>query len=368
MKICFIADGSSVHTKRWLNYLANQGEEIHLICWKDTPGFDPGINIHRLKTFGAIVGIFSQYLNFYSWCLQAKKIVNEIKPDILDGHFVTTYGFIAARANYHPLVVTVWGSDILILPKTNPLLKFTAKYAMRKADKVLCTGNGVKNEIIKLGISATKIQVIVIGGVDNKKYYPSGKDEILRGKFGINPGETAVISTRSLAPVYDIVTLIKAIPEVVASIPNIKFLILGKGKQENDLHNMAKNLDIDKYIRWVGWVEPKELPHYLASSDIYVSTSLSDGTSNCLLEAMASGLAPIVSDIPANRQWIQDAESGYLFPIKDHATLAKKIVELVNNQKKRDLFGRAVREKVVKEADPDVEMQKLLTVYSHFKK
>jgi L-malate glycosyltransferase len=367
VKICFIADGTSVHTKRWLNYFASRGVEIHLICWKNTPGFDPAINIHRLKTFGSINWPLSQYVNFISWCLQTKIIVNVIKPDILDGHFITTYGFIAARANYHPLVVTVWGSDILILPKTNPLLKYTAKYAMQKADQVICTGNGVKNEIVKLGISEKKIQVIVIGGVDNKKFYPFGQDKILRAKLGIGTKEVTVISTRSLAPVYDIETLLKAIPVVVASYPDTKFLILGKGKQENYLHILATNLGIDKYVKWVGWVEPQYLPHYLASSDIYVSTSLSDGTSNCLLEAMASGLASVVTDIPANRQWIQDAESGYLFPVKDHSSLSKKIVELAGNGIKRKLFGRAVREKVVKEADPDEEMQKLLKTYSQLK-
>ena len=61
----------------------------------------------------------------------------------------------------------------------------------------------------------------------------------------------------------------------------------------------------------------------LHSGSCYISASLSDGTANSLLEAMAAGLFPIVSDIPANREWIADGENGMLFPPGDHMALAR---------------------------------------------
>jgi glycosyltransferase involved in cell wall biosynthesis len=76
----------------------------------------------------------------------------------------------------------------------------------------------------------------------------------------------------------------------------------------------------------------EEMPRLLSGTDIYVSTSLDDGTSISLLEAMASGAFPIVSDIPSNREWICDGENGFLVPTHEERVLAARIVETIRNR------------------------------------
>ena len=358
-----MADGSSVHTQRWLNYLADKVDEIHLICWKVIPGYDSRIKIHTLKRYAAKLWPVSQYFNFAGWCVQVRRLIKDIKPDIVDGHFVTSYGFIAATTGFHPLVITAWGSDILILPKRNQIYKYTAKYAMRHADMVICTGRIVKQEISRLGIDPDITQVVVVGGVDTNTFQPGVKDRVLLNELGIGQGQPVIISTRNLAPVYDVATLLKAFPTIISSFPSAKLIVVGKGIQENDLRELARSLGILENVVFTGWIKPSELPKYLFSSDIYVSTSLSDGTSNSLLEAMASGLAVVVSDIPANRQWIQVAENGFLFPIKDHVALAEQVVKLLGDTGKRKTLGELARHTVEQNADPETEMQKLISIY-----
>jgi glycosyltransferase involved in cell wall biosynthesis len=80
------------------------------------------------------------------------------------------------------------------------------------------------------------------------------------------------------------------------------------------------------------------MPGLLGQSDIYVSTSLSDGTSVSLLEAMAAGGFPVVTDIPANREWIKDGENGFLVPVNEAGLLAKRIVSAIRDE---DLLQRS---------------------------
>jgi glycosyltransferase involved in cell wall biosynthesis len=78
---------------------------------------------------------------------------------------------------------------------------------------------------------------------------------------------------------------------------------------------------------------------YLNAADIYISTSLSDGTSCSLLEAMACRLPVVVTDLPAIREWVKDDVNGYLVPSENSAALAERIVTLLGNEPLRDQMG-----------------------------
>jgi len=364
MKICYVADGASIHTQRWVNYFAKKGHEVHLICWKLMPGYDENIHIHLLTRLAPKIWAVSQYLSALLWIFQTRHLVKKINPDIVDGHFITVYGFLAACSCFHPLVVSAWGSDILVQPKRNPLSKFTTKYALKKADTIICLFpiDVAKEQITELGIDSNKIRTLLLG-VDTAEFNQSRHDDQIRRTLGIESSQPIVISTRALAPIYNVETLVKAISLVLAEIPQAKFVIAGTGEQQSYLEELARVQGISNSTKFIGWIPRTELPKYLSSADIYVSSSLSDGTSNSLLEAMACELAPIVTDIPANQPWINDGENGFLFPTKDYKTLASKIIYLLNNEEVRENFSRRSREIVQNKAEQQTEMKKLERVY-----
>jgi glycosyltransferase involved in cell wall biosynthesis len=104
---------------------------------------------------------------------------------------------------------------------------------------------------------------------------------------------------------------------LLKEVPEAKFLLIEKGSQEEMLKGLAQSLGISDSVKFVGWVTPDELPHYLSSADIYVSTSLSDaGLASSTAEAMACGLPVIITDFGDNRSWIKDEENGFLIPLK----------------------------------------------------
>jgi glycosyltransferase involved in cell wall biosynthesis len=158
-------------------------------------------------------------------------------------------------------------------------------------------------------------------------------------------------------------TLIKSIPLVLHEVPEAKFIIAGEGEQRSYLESLTQSSGVSSGVRFIGWISNNELPDYLASSDVYVSTSLSDGTSISLLEALASELAPVVTDIPANRPWVNDGDNGFLVPTGDYKMLASKIVQLLKDSEARTRFGKIGRNMVVERAEHENEMSRVEEIY-----
>ena len=149
-------------------------------------------------------------------------------------------------------------------------------------------------------------------------------------------GKYVVFSNRSLDSGYNVSLLIKAVPLVLKVISNVKFIIAETGAEKDRIEELAKILDIQKHTEFIGKIPREDMPQYLVSSTVFVSTSPREGASVSLLEAMACGTFPIVTDIPANREWIKNGENGLLFPVNDEKILASQIIRAINDKSLRE--------------------------------
>jgi glycosyltransferase involved in cell wall biosynthesis len=289
-------------------------------------------------------------------------MVNKIKPDILHSHYITTYGYLAAISGFHPFILSAWGSDILIDPKQSRIYRFLTEYALRKADLVTCDGENTKEEMVKSGTNVEKIKLIY-HGVDTQKFNPKKREQKLRDDLGLSNSPT-IISVRMLEPLYDVESLVKAMPSIIKQIPETKLIIAAEGEQRDYLENLAGALGISSVVRFVGQIVHDELPKYLASADVYVSTSLSDGgIAVSTLEAMASGLPVVATNCGDIKKWITDGENGFIVPVKAPETIAAKIIYLLETEDTRVKFGRLAREIVENRADYEKEMLKAEKLY-----
>jgi len=366
MRICYISGGNFIHVHRLANFFAANGHEVYLISTtelNDYGGYDERVKIYPLVRLFPGIWQISKYLSGLIWLFQLRRLVRKIHPDILDAHFIKINGYLGVISGIRPLVLTAWGSDILFTARLSWLHRILISYCLKKADSIVCRSPVVREEIIKLGAQADKINIILIG-VDTDKFAPCHKNEEFRQNLGFADSAPMVISTRSLEPVYDLETLVKAVPLVLKEIPETKFVIAGQGSRRHYLEDLAGSLQVADSVKFVGLIPHDELPQYLASSDVYVSTSLSDGTSNSLLEAMASSLAPVVTDIPANRLWIDDGKNGALFTVSEPEFLAARIVHLLKRNELRKKFGEMNTEIARQRAEHQVEMKKLEKLYS----
>ncbi len=358
MKICFFASAESIHSVRWIKFFLKKNKIIWISFAQPIPeavdliSSSPEIKFFYLPMFkGALMP-----LSLTALLLKAKKIIKKELPEIIHSHSAGTYGFVCALMNSHPLFLTVWGSDVLISPN-NYIRKKITKFTLSRADLITVDGrNAQKVMIEKFGVKENKIHFIQFG-IDTKN-------------FSLRPNVKKLydlISLRSLEPLYDVETLVKAVNIVKKEVNDIKCAIAGGGSEEERLKKLAVDLELEENIFFLGRVKHYNLPQMLNSSKIYISTSLSDsGLSMSTGEAMSSGLPVIVSDSSDNRLWIKDFENGFVVPVKNPEALAEKIIYLLKNEKKRNIFGKKNRKLIEEKNNYYKEMEKVKKLYEEF--
>lgn len=258
-----------------------------------------------------------------------------------------------------PIIVTIHGSDLRMAIDSTGILRKIFIYVCKKAIHLNCVSEVQKKEIEKLGIRNKKMSIIPMG-VD-EIFLEKGKNrekEITKRPF-------TILSNRNLLPIYNVSLLIQAIPVVLKEEPQIKFLIAGDGSEKENLKREVENLNLSSSVQFLGRIPHNEMPDLLAQSDIYVSTSLYDGTSVSLLEAMACGTFPIVTDIPSNREWITNGKNGLLVSTKDAKALANKILDVIRNQ---DFWDKSKSENLLiieRKAFWPINIKRLEAIYSN---
>jgi glycosyltransferase involved in cell wall biosynthesis len=314
MKILFLSDAGTHHTHRWVNYFVDRGHRCYLVT------LDEGIKT-KTKEFLLPTKTLPDFLRYPLSVGRIRRIVAETQPDLINAHFVPNYGLIGALLKFHPLVISTWGSDVLISPEKSFLHRLRAQYVLSRADLVTADAEVSARAVRELGVESARIFVSPMGvqrsllGLHEKKEKPY----------------LLVLSNRRLEPLYDLSTLLRAVPQVKKELQKeVRFVILGEGSQRDRLAGMARELKVEKWVEFKGEVSRERLLDYYRESDIYVSTSRSDSTSVSLLEAMNFGLIPAVTDITGNREWIEDGENGFLFPISEPETLAQKIIKAIH--------------------------------------
>lgn len=227
-----------------------------------------------------------------------RKIIKEEQPDIIHVHQANAYGFITALANRgrRPLVVTTWGSDVLTLPHKSFLHRWMVQYILKSADAITADAKFMADAINEL-VGPTTV-VIANFGVET-----ATKESIL-------PREKVIYSNRMHEPLYRIDEIIlQAAPFLLAN-PAWKLRIAASGSETDCLKQLAEQHLPVSSVEFIGFQSATENRENYLRSCVYVSIPNTDGTSISLLEAMAYGCLPIVSDLPANREWIESGVNG----------------------------------------------------------
>ena len=309
MRILFLSDAATYHTPRWVNYFVDRGHRCYLVT------LDEGFKT-KAEEFFLQTKTLPDFLRYPLSLGKIRKIAAKIEPDLVNAHFVPNYGLIGALLKF-PLVISTWGSDVLISPGKSFLHKLRAKYVLSRADLVTVDAEVSAQTVCKLGVERGKVLVSPLG-VEKSLL---GQQERKEKPYLL------ILSNRRLEPLYDVATLLKAVPQVKKEVQReVRFVILGVGSQKDRLAGMARELKVEKWVEFKGVVSRETLWDYYRQSDIFVSTSRSDSTSVSLLEAMNFGLLPIVTDIPGNREWIGEGKNGFLFHVSDHRSLAERII------------------------------------------
>lgn len=341
--ILFFADALSVHTQRWVGAMAERG-------WRCSV-----VSRHFQRIAGADVHPLETPDGNWPWFAalpRVRRLAAELAPDIVHGHYITSYGLWAAACRRRPVVLTGWGSDILVTPRRSRLARIVTGWTLRRADLVTADSQDMLDEIARYRLRAPLHQIYWGADTDKFRPYPS-TDPVFR-----------IVSPRAWEPNYNIDVILDATARLRAAEPGaaIELHLLGGGSLEPRLRSTAQALGLDDVVHFHGRVDEDRLAQIVNGSHVCVSIPDSDATSVALLESMASGLPVVVSDLPANRQWI-DAGGGWLLPPRDPAALAQALRELLHDPARALEMGRRNRSRVDPQAARRTQMDRMDALY-----
>ena len=355
LRICVVGDLDGVHTHRWLRWFVERGHEMHAVSYYQPQRPPPGVTVHPLVS-GSVSTTgpggwrpaarrLAEAASPSLWRLVNSlryrrrglgSAVESVEPDVIHAHYVVEHGFYAALAGRRPLVVTAWGSDVLVAPRRSPLTQAIVRYTLRRADLVTSNNEYMAQRLVGLGAAPGKVALVVLGA---DAFFLEAPE----ASVNVRPaGETppTVISVRSLdSRLYNVDVILRAMALVRKRVPDARLLVAGEGRLRAGLERLALRLGLEGAVTFLGYLDREALRDALASSHVYVSVPRSDGTAVSTLEAMAVGCFPIVSDLPSQEELVRDGESGFRVPVGDGRALAERIVEAL---KRPDLRHRAL--------------------------
>jgi len=366
MKICYLAGASSIHTFRWANYFRERGHKVSIISLVPSAFDYQGIEIFQIKKIMSNPTLSSHLINFFPIFFQLWQIKRKIKADVFHA-LGSSNGWLAALVGFHPLIFDIIDPGIFSIPfqrKLPKIYKILNRYALKKADLLVCDGENTKEAMLELGADPQKIKIIRCG-VDTEKFKSKKLPNNFKSKF-FQENEKIVISIKPLRSECDVETLVKAAPKILKEIPEARFLIVGEGDQKEKLINLANSLGVAQAIKFLGWIQPEDIPLYLNLADVFVCTSLVDsGLASSIAEAMACELPVVVSNSGDNSLFIKNGENGFVFPVKDSETLAKYVILLLKNEDLRRKLAKVNRRLIEEKNNYQKEMEKMEKIYEN---
>lgn len=290
-----IVGSNSIHTLRYINAIGQFVEKIVFITNTATQ-LPPHITCYQIN-FSLSNLIASN---------QIGKILKLYSNPIIHIHQANSYAYHTSRAikKYHisaKVILTTWGSDILILPQKNKLLKKMVQFNLSAADIITSDSLYMSSKIRELAPIDKEVQTINFGIQD----LPS--PPILDKK------EKIILSNRLHKPLYRIDKIIEAYSKIIKQTEycDYRLIVAGNGEDSTGLKQLAKQLSIsEQQIIFTGMVSYDELKQWYTKARIFISIPTSDATSLSLLEAMAYGCYPILSNLPANLEWVINEVNG----------------------------------------------------------
>lgn len=298
-----MGDVDSPHIHRWVAALDQAGYTVVLA------GFGESADVDGAE----FMSLGSQRLSWRRYVVAVpalRAILRRVRPLIVNAHFVSSYGVMAALARpMVPLVLSAWGSDVLWLPQRARLHQRTVRWAVRRAALVTYDAEEVRKGVTTAAPNVPMVR-IVFGPEESWLDDPPASGE-------------RILSPRGLDSFYGIATILEAFAIARERGLTWSLDVLTYGMRHDDLVAVANEAGITDHVRFHGRLAREEVRNLFGACEVFCSVPSSDGTAASLLEGMAAGSFPIASAVPANREWIDHEVNGLIVPAGDAPRLAR---------------------------------------------
>ena len=361
MKILYFSRNYTPHDFRFLNSLSKTEHEIFYLKLEanqrqveDRPVPE---NVQQILWTGGQRQFRWRDLLLLVW--DFRRVVKRIKPDIVHAGPIQTCAFIAVLSGFHPILTKSWGYDLVRDADTSKWMQWVTRYTLKRSAFFTSDANVTRDRAIAFGMNPENI-VLFPWGVNIERFHPK-KEERPKVK---DSKSITLFCNRTWEPIYGIDILAKAFVKVAQTNPDVNLILLGGGSQGANIRKILTNGGVMERVHFGGQVSQRDLPRWYHMADIYISPSHVDGSSISLLEALACGMPSLVSDIPGNKEWIEDGVNGWLFRDGDVDDLAEKILLAIKSRRSWGRIGKAARKVAEERADWKKNFGKLLEAYN----
>ena len=362
IRIAYLADPNSVHTRRWIDFFAERGHEIHLLVGTDdhvAPGLHDRVQLHRYRRFGA------RRVPFLS-SLQGRRalrsLLGEIRPDVLHAHYLSRFGWQARLSGFHPYVVTPWGSDLFVTPMRSMRARLWGRATLGAADMVTVVSSQMYEAVLAAGARRERVERVQFG-VDTRRFSPAPEGVAEAGDVAVPTGRF-IFSPRTIRPLYRHETVIDALARIPS---DVRVVMTGRGADpayRQQLDAQAASAGVAERVLIEAEIDDDRMLALYRSCVAVVSVPESDGLPVTLLEAMACGTPTVVSDLPAVREMLKRVTPQLITPIGDAAAVAASLGALLEmSSDERRTLRDTLRARVVDQADRESNMLRMEVLY-----
>lgn len=352
MKLLFFSRNYSVHDLRFLIKLDEYGYNVTFLPLEESYSGHVSASPENVRMLPALGDTHQRN--------KLKEIVDELKPDLISAGPIQSCGLLIAKLDFHPFVAMSWGYDILIHANESQESIEVTRKVLEKCDHFVCDCNYIKNLAHEITPVEGKYTAFP-WGIENFKDFDKRSE--LRKDLNIEDS-FVILSTRNWEPIYDIDVLLEAFDIIQKKYDNVKLILLGRGSLSDMVYDFIEAKGLTEKIITPGMVHNSEVVDYYLASDLYLSCSRSDGTSISLLEAMAAGIPSVVTDLPSNREWIEEGKNGFLGKLGSCDSFAESISKGISlRQNSGDNVTKYNKQAIKSRADWNKNIYKLFSVY-----
>lgn len=379
MRICYFADGRSVHTKRWISFFAGRGYQMHLISFKPMDAEhvaemeEIGVRCHghvgdfHLKKFWLTLKDLQK----------VRRVLKREKIDILHSHFLGANTWFGTLSFFKPHIVTVMGGDVkgeTWQPNANIQERMLTPMALEKADVVTVWSNNI-GKIVSRYRRKTPVFETVHGGIDLQRFTPAAaKPKYLLERLGIPEGSRIVFSPRLVRRLYNIDQIARAAGLVCDKLPGTYFIIalptiiLDEEYTEEIKEIFAGNAARDK-VRYVSTIPHNEIADYFRLADVTVSIPSTDGTPMSVLESMACGAPAVIGDLSDyDADYFENEKTVLTVDVNNPQAIAEAVLRYLNEPDfAARISGEAFR-RVQESGSVEFQMSKMEQIYQRLAK
>lgn len=292
-------------------------------------------------------------------------VLRKYKVEILQTtlFYADVIGVLAARLVKLPVIIS-WQTALALPTGSVEDDRFRHTWAYRLASSFMHHIVAVSDQVRKYFIQNRHIPKHKIStihyGVDLEHFNKNNKS--IRKEIGLNENDIVLAMVGHLSEVKGHKYLVEVLPSLISTYPNLHLIIAGDGPKRQILQKQIDNLGIQSHVHFLG--VRSDIADLMCSGDVFVLPSLYEGLPNVVLEAMASSVPIVASDVGGVSELVINEKTGFLFEAKNTAQLKESLEKLLTSKKRRKTMGRNCRTRIENYFSIDFEIERFEDLYS----